>query len=148
MMVSEHTIAEKAAQTMLASDTASQWLGMSLEDVSPGEAQLSMAVTSNMLNGFESCHGGIIFSLADTAFAVACNSYNQVAVAASVSIDFIAPAVLDDKLTAYANVRSQGGRMGVYDVSVCNQEGVQIALFRGRSYRIGKPVFDEQQSGS
>lgn len=147
-MVSEHTIAEKAAQTMLASDTASQWLGMSLEDVSPGEAQLSMAVTSNMLNGFESCHGGIIFSLADTAFAVACNSYNQVAVAASVSIDFIAPAVLDDKLTAYANVRSQGGRMGVYDVSVCNQEGVQIALFRGRSYRIGKPVFDEQQSGS
>jgi acyl-CoA thioesterase len=100
-----------------------------------------MVVREDMLNGFDICHGGFITLLADSAFAFACNSYNELTVASSLNIDFITPARGGDILTARAAEVSQSGRTGVYDVEVSNQNGVRVAVFRGRSYRMkGKPV--------
>ena len=100
-----------------------------------------MRVVDSMLNGFDICHGGFITLLADSAFAFACNSYNEITVASSLSVDFIAPVRGGDVLTARAAEVSLSGRTGVYDVEVSNQNGVRVAVFRGRSYRMkGKPV--------
>lgn len=129
-------LAELAAVTMYQADMASQGLGMELISVAPGRASMSMTVRSNMLNGHKTCHGGFLFSLADSAFAFACNSRNQVTVASGCSIDFLAPAFEGDVLTATAQEYSLAGRTGVYDVHIANQEGKQVAVFRGRSYRI------------
>lgn len=131
-----HALAERVAAAMYARDTATQALGIRVERVVPGQAELSMAVRADMLNGHEICHGGFIFTLADSAFAYACNSYNLNTVASGCSIDFIAPARVSDLLTAKAHERQQAGRMGVYDVEVANQRGETVALFRGKSYRI------------
>ncbi|ASJ76836.1 hydroxyphenylacetyl-CoA thioesterase PaaI [Granulosicoccus antarcticus] len=143
MDISDQDRAERSAQAMLANDTATQGLGMELEAVGPGTAQLRMCVGDQMLNGHSTCHGGYLFTLADSAFAVACNTFNQVAVASSASIEFMAPAYAGDVLTAEASLQSQGRRTGLYDVIVSNQKQQRIALFRGRSHRIGKPLFDE-----
>lgn len=129
-------LAERAAQAMWANDRASAGLGMRIEAVGPGTATLTMPVRADMLNGHDICHGGFIFSLADSAFAFACNSYNLVTVASGCSIDFLAPAREGDVLTAHAHERSASGRTGVYDIEVVNQRGEKIALFRGKSYRI------------
>jgi len=117
---------------------------MRLVSVGPGRAELTMSVREDMLNGHEICHGGFIFTLADSAFAFACNSYNLTTVASGCSIDFIAPARQGDVLVARAEEQSVSGRTGVYDIVVTNTRGERIALFRGKSYRIkGHLVADD-----
>jgi acyl-CoA thioesterase len=134
-------IAEAVATGMMAKDRASQGLGLRVTHISPGHATLTMTVRDDMLNGFDICHGGYLTLLADSAFAFACNSYNELTVASSLGIDFIAPARGGDVLSASAVEVSQKGRTGIYDVTVCDQNGVQVAVFRGRSHRMqGKPV--------
>jgi acyl-CoA thioesterase len=132
----EQQIADRAAAAMFAGDFASQSLGIQVKEMRPGYARLGLFVRPEMLNGYAICHGGIVFTLADSAFAFACNSRNQKTVASGCSIDFLAPAQAGDELNAEAVERALLGRMGVYDVAVTNQEGRTIALFRGRSYRV------------
>jgi acyl-CoA thioesterase len=136
-------LARRVADAMWPNDHASLALGMRLVEVGPGVAKLAMTVRRDMLNGHEICHGGFIFTLADSAFAYACNSYNLVTVASGCSIDFLAPAREGDELVAYAHERSASGRTGVYDIEVVNQRGDKIALFRGKSYRIKGHVVGE-----
>jgi acyl-CoA thioesterase len=128
--------AEHVRDSMFASDHATQALGMAIVEVGPGTAALQMRVRADMLNGHAICHGGFIFTLADSAFAFACNSYNFNTVASGCGIDFLAPAREGDVLTARAHERALAGRTGVYDVEVANQRGETVALFRGKSYRI------------
>ncbi|MCW8194760.1 hydroxyphenylacetyl-CoA thioesterase PaaI [Proteobacteria bacterium 005FR1] len=135
-------LAQRCAESMWAQDNASQALGMKIEAVKEGEATLSMRVREDMVNGHRTCHGGMVFSLADSAFAFACNSQNEVAVAASCSIDFLAPAQLGDVLAAQAVKVHQGKRSGLYDVTVTRQDGTLVAKFKGRSSRIGQAVID------
>ena len=122
---------------MLASDRATQSLGATLDAIGPGSATLSMTVSRSHVNGFGMAHGGIVATVADSAFAVACNTYDQLTVASGFTVDFLAPAAEGDRLTAVAREVSRTGRTGVYDVEVTNQTGRRIALFRGRSYRPG-----------
>jgi len=129
-------LAERVAAAMFAKDRASQMMGMRIVKVGPGRAELTMTVRADMLNGHATCHGGFIFTLADSAFAFACNSNNQTTVASGAGIDFIAPAREGDVLTALAEERSATGRTGVYDIAVRNQRGEAVALFRGKSHRI------------
>jgi len=129
-------LAEAVAHAMWARDHAAQALGIRIESVAPGQAQLLMDVRQDMLNGHDICHGGMIFSLADTAFAYACNAYNQTTVASACNIDFLAPARRGDTLRAIATERSRAGRTGVYDITVQNADGNVLALFRGKSHRI------------
>lgn len=131
--MNKQALAERTAQIIEREDRASRWLGMRLQEVRPGYARLTMQVTPNMLNGQKVCHGGLIFSLADSSFGFACNSHNQHALAASCSIDFLAPAALGDELVAEANETAHAGRARIYDVRVTNQEGKLIAVFRGKS---------------
>lgn len=133
-------VAERCAAAMWADDRASQALGMRVEAVAPGFARLSMSVREDMVNGHQSCHGGLIFSLADSAFAFACNAGNRVTVASGCSIDFLRPGRLGDRLVAVCEERSRAGRTGVYDTRVENQDGTLIALFRGRSYSIAGEI--------
>src|ERR1700751_4535207 len=132
-----------AASELLRPDRASQSLGMRLTEVRPGGATVAMRVRADMLNGHAICHGGLVFALADSAFAFACNSYNLSTVASGCAIDFIAPAREGDVLTARARERQLAGRMGVYDVEVANEREEVVALFRGKSYRIKGHVVDE-----
>lgn len=136
-------LARRVADHMWRNDHASLALAMRLVDVGPGTAHLAMRVRRDMLNGHEICHGGFIFTLADSAFAYACNSYNLVTVASGCAIDFIAPAREGDELNAHAHERNASGRTGVYDIEVTNQRGEKIALFRGKSYRIKGHVVEE-----
>jgi acyl-CoA thioesterase len=129
--------AKKSAEIMWERDKASKGIGIKLERISPGEADLSLLVESKHLNGHDICHGGFIFTLADSAFAFACNSYNQAAVAQNNMITFIAPAQKGDKLLAKAREVSRSGRSGIYDVSVLSQDQKKIAEFRGHSRTIG-----------
>jgi acyl-CoA thioesterase len=135
-----HQLAQDAAQAMWSRDHVAQALGMTLDEVKPGYARLSMLIRQDMVNGHAICHGGMLFTLADTAFAYACNSYNQNTVASACHIDFLAPAHLGDTLVAEAVERSLGGRTGVYDVTVSTHSstgaGKTVALFRGKSARI------------
>jgi acyl-CoA thioesterase len=126
-------LAEKAAEVMWREDDASRSLGMKLECVGSGRARLSMKVQKSMSNGQKVCHGGLIFTLADSAFGYACNTHNQRAVSASCSIDYLAPAFVDDQLTAEAVEVERRGRRGIYDVKIINQKGETVALFRGHS---------------
>jgi acyl-CoA thioesterase len=136
-------LAQRVAEAMLARDTASKALGIAIVRVGAGVAEVSMTVRPDMLNGHGICHGGFIFTLADSAFAYACNSYNQSTVASGCTIDFVAPARGGDTLVALAHERSTSGRTGVYDVEVTNTRGERIALFRGRSYRIKGHVIEQ-----
>ncbi len=129
-------LAERVAESMYARDTATQALGIRIVRVAPGFAELAMRVRADMLNGHEICHGGFIFTLADSAFAYACNSYNLNTVASGCAIEFTAPARAGEILTARAHERQLAGRTGVYDVEVANERGETVALFRGKSYRI------------
>ncbi|MEY2781339.1 MAG: thioesterase PaaI [Pseudomonadota bacterium] len=121
---------------MWSRDAATHALGMVLEHISPGRAVISMSVRADMTNGHHICHGGLIFTLADSAFAYACNSYNINAVASACHIDFLAPAREGDVLEAQAEERSVTGRTGVYDITVRIRGGATVALFRGKSHRI------------
>ena len=134
-------IAEAVRDGMLAADRASRALGMSIEAIAPGSATLRMTVRGDMINGADVCHGGLITTLADSAFAFACNSYNELTLASSLTVDLVAPAREGDVLTAEATVANRAGRTGVYDIVVTNQRGERIALVRGRSYTMkGKPT--------
>ncbi len=133
-------LAEKVAAAMYARDPASQGLGITLDGVGPGHATMSMTIRADMLNGHGSCHGGFIFTLADSAFAFACNSYNLTTVGAACTIDYLAPGRPGDVLTATAREQALAGKSGVYDVAVINQEGRTVALFRGKSLRVGGHV--------
>ena len=126
-------VARAAAQAMWDKDLASRGLGMSLDAVGPGMASLSLTITAAMTNGHKTCHGGYIFTLADSAFAFACNSYNQNAVAQHCAVTFLRPAVEGDRLTATAREVARIGRGGIYDVKVTNQSGEHVAEFRGHS---------------
>ncbi len=126
-------LAAACARTMWNDDSASQRLGMALDHVAPGAATLTMTVTGEMTNGHGTCHGGYIFTLADSAFAFACNSYNQRTVAQQATVTFIAPVFKGDRLTATAREVSRRGRGGIYDVRVSNQAGETVAEFRGHS---------------
>jgi len=138
-------LAELAGQSMYERDAASQGLGATLDEISPGKATMSMTVKAHMLNGHKTCHGGFIFALADSTFAFACNSRNLTTVASGCTIDFLAPAFEGDRLIARASEYSLAGRTGIYDVHVSNQDGKPIAVFRGRSYRIKGNVVEPQQ---
>jgi acyl-CoA thioesterase len=131
--VNRQALAERIAAVIEREDRASRLLGMRLLEVGPGRARLSMRVTQEMVNGQSVCHGGLIFSLADSSFGYACNTHNQRALAASCSIDFLAPAQLGDELTAEAQEAAHAGRTRLYDVRVTNQAGELVALFRGKS---------------
>ncbi|MDQ0471678.1 hydroxyphenylacetyl-CoA thioesterase PaaI [Labrys wisconsinensis] len=131
--LSPQALAEACARSMWAEDNASQSLNMALRSVGPGTATVTMTVTAGMLNGHRTCHGGYIFSVADSAFAFACNSYDQRTVAQHCSVSFIAPAFEGDVLTATAREVSRRGRGGIYDVNIVNQNGEHIAEFRGHS---------------
>jgi acyl-CoA thioesterase len=135
-------LAEATAAAMYSRDLASQAMGMRIVRVGPGSAELTMTVRPDMLNGHALCHGGFIFTLADSAFAFACNSYNLTTVASGCSIDFVAPAREGDVLTAIARERAVSGRTGVYDIEVRNQRDEKIAFFRGKSYRIKGHVIE------
>ncbi len=144
MTDSKHMDADKLARAcaaeMYSNDPASQALGIEISNVRSGYAEADMTVRADMLNGHGICHGGYVFTLADTAFAFACNTGNEVTVAASANIDFLAPAKVGDQLTAVAEERSRSRRLGVFDVSVRNQAGTLLALFRGRSRSRPEPV--------
>ena len=133
--------ADHVRQGMLRNDRASKMLGMQIVEVRPGGATLSMTVRDDMLNGHDICHGGLIATLADSTFAFACNSYNELTVASGFAIDLLAPGRLNDVLTARCTEVSKAGRTGVYDTEITNQRGERIAVFRGRSYTMkGKPA--------
>lgn len=150
-MLDPQTVAERSAATMWAGDAASQALGMVLDEVRPGYARMSMRVRADMVNGHSICHGGLVFALADSAFAFACNSYNRVAVAQACDIVFVAPARLGEVLVAEAVERSRFGRNGIYDVTVtagadgASGGGGLVAEFRGRSRQIAGTLAEESE---
>lgn len=134
---------------MLAADRASRGLGMRLAAIGEGTSTLTMTVRDDMLNGFDICHGGFITTLADSAFAFACNSRNTLTVAAGLTVDFLAPAHGGDVLTARAAEVSRTGRTGVYDMVVSNQHDARIALVRGRSHALsGRTVLPVADPGA
>jgi acyl-CoA thioesterase len=154
-----HELARRCADAMWAADLASRRLGMRVDDVAPGRATLSMRVTAEMVNGHGTCHGGYLAVLADSAFAFACNTYDEVTVAAGFDIVFTAPAHLGDDLVAVAVERVRRGRSGVYDVTLTRASGVSgasgaggtsgagdtgsadvVAEYRGRSRSLGRPL--------
>jgi acyl-CoA thioesterase len=140
--------ADLVRESMFRNDRASKMLGMQIVDVTPGSATLSMTIRDDMLNGHDICHGGLITTLADSAFAFACNSYNELTVASGFSVDLLAPGRLGDVLTARCAEVSKAGRTGVYDTEVTNQRGERVAVFRGRSYTIkGKPAVPATDAG-
>jgi len=131
--MSTDRLARAAADAMWAQDTASRALGMAITEIAPGAATLTMPVSDTMVNGHGLCHGGYIFMLADSAFAFACNSHNQRAVAQHCAITFLSPGRLGDVLTARCCEVSRAERSGVYDVRVTRQDDEVIAVFRGLS---------------
>ena len=138
--------ARKVGETMFAADAASKdTLGMALLACEPGRAVMRMAVQALHLNGHQICHGGFIFTLADSTFAFASNSHNRNAVAAGCSIEFLRPARAGDVLTCEGVEQTLSGRHGIYDMRVSNQRGEVVALFRGKSAVIAGTVFPEEE---
>ena len=135
-MTNPQQLVERIAEVLYAGDLASQSHGIRLVEVRPGYAKLSMIVRGDMVNAHRICHGGMVFTLADSAFAFACNSHNDRTVAAAASIDFLAASYEGDELTAEATELWRTKRNGIYEITVTNQKGARIAFFRGRSYRI------------
>ena len=144
--VDRHDVARRCAETMWAADRASRRLGMELVEIAPGRARLTMRVTEEMINGHGTCHGGYLAVLADSAFAFACNTYDDVTVAAGFDIVFVAPARLGDELEAVATERARFGRSGLYDVTVTRADGTLVAEYRGRSRSTGRPMLTPDQS--
>jgi acyl-CoA thioesterase len=138
------SLAERAAAALFGRDRASQMLGMRLDAAWPGGARVVMRVRTDMVNGHGVCHGGLVFALADSAFAFACNSGNESTLAAAAAIDFLIAVREGDELTAEARELWRTRRNGIYEITVSNQRGARVALFRGRSYRIDGTVVDEE----
>lgn len=139
-------LAQNCADAMYQRDEASRNLGMEITQVSPGKATVTMPVSSIMIQGHGSCHGGYLFTLADSAFAFACNSYNKATVASGCSIDYMLGAREGDLLTANAVEQSRGNRTGVYDITITNQNGHVVALFRGKSYQVRGEVIQSENN--
>ncbi len=133
-------LAKAAGKAMFERDLASQAMGMTLDEIRPGYARMSMTIRADMLNGHLTCHGGYTFALADSAFAFACNSHNLNTVGAGCSIEYLAPGRAGDVLTAEAVEQTLSGKSGIYDVKVSNQEGRILVLFRGKSLRVSGHV--------
>lgn len=133
-------LARRCAAHLFGQDAASRSLGIAIEEIRAGYARLSMTLTETMLNGYAIAHGGMLFALADTAFAVACNSYDQMTVAAGCDISFLQPGRAGDRLTAEAVERSRVGRSGLYDVTVRRSDGAVLAEMRGRSRTVAGAV--------
>jgi len=127
-------VAKAVGAGMYARDRAARMLGIELLDIGPGFARMSMTVRQDMVNGHDICHGGIIFTLADTAFAYACNSHNRATVAQHCTITFLAPAKTGDALIAEAHEHTKQGRNGVTDIFVSRTDGTRVATFRGNSF--------------
>lgn len=137
------TLAARCADAMYANDAASQALGIRIDSVAAGMARARMAVRADMLNGHGICHGGYVFTLADTAFAFACNTYDDVTVAAGADVTFLEAVAAGVELIATAIERSRRGRSGLYDVTVASAaDGRVVAEFRGRSRSLGRPLLD------
>ncbi len=136
-------IAERATQALFDGDRASQMLGMTIESCGPGKATVSMRVRPDMVNGHHICHGGLIFALADSAFAFACNSHGDTTVAAGAAIEFLAPGREGDLLRAIAQERWRAGKAGIYEIEIRNQRDEAVALFRGRSHQIAGRLIDD-----
>lgn len=138
-------LAQACAEVMWKDDEASRQLGMSLDAVGSGSATVSMAIRDDMTNGHGTAHGGFIFALADSAFAFACNSYNERAVAQACDIVFAAPVHHGERLVAVAEERHRFGRNGIYDIRVTRDsaDGEVVAEFRGRSRTIGGSLVDD-----
>jgi acyl-CoA thioesterase len=132
--------ARRCADAMYAADAASQQLGIVISDVGPGRATAAMTVTDAMVNGHGICHGGYVFALADTAFAFACNTYDERTVAAGADISYLEPVRAGGELRAVAVERARRGRSGLYDVTVRTSTGIAVAEFRGRSRSLGEPL--------
>lgn len=133
-------VARASGAAMYARDEASKAMGAVLAEIGPGRAVMTMTVRRDMLNGYGTCHGGTLFALADSAFAFACNSRNEAAVAAGCSIEFLRPGREGNRLTATAVERALNGKSGIYDVSVTDESGAVLALFRGKSLKVGGTV--------
>lgn len=133
-------VARQCANRMLSQDEATRALGITVEVNEPGTATARVEVTPSMINGFGVCHGGYLFTLADTAFAFACNSYDRVTFAAGAAIDFLRPVQVGDRLVAEAQERHRGRTQGLYDVTVRDQDARVVAQFRGRSHATERPL--------
>jgi len=137
-------LAKRCAETMYANDAASRALGIRVDVPSAGRANATMTVRADMVNGFDVCHGGLLFTLADTAFAFACNGYDDRTFAAAASIDFLRPAHLGDDLRAQAREDYRGSKSGFYTVEIRNQRDEVVAVFRGRSASRGQRLLAPQ----
>ena len=144
----QQQLADRVTEALYAGDKASQSHGIRIVEVRPGYAKLAMVVRNDMVNGHRICHGGMVFTLADSAFAFACNSRNDSTVAAAASIDFLAPSYEGDELTAEATELWRSRRNGIYEITVTNQKGARIAFFRGRSYQIDGHVISADSGQS
>ncbi|HEX5787484.1 MAG TPA: hydroxyphenylacetyl-CoA thioesterase PaaI [Woeseiaceae bacterium] len=138
--------ARQSAATMLERDACTRALGIDIEIPEPGQALATMDVRDDMLNGFGVCHGGVVFVLADTAFAFACNAYNDETLSATAAIEWLQPVHAGERLTAHAREDERHGRHGFYTVRVCSREDVLVALFRGHSVSRGRPLFARDES--
>ena len=137
-------LAQACADAMFARDQASQQLGIKIESVAPGRAVLRMTVDDRMIQGHGNCHGGYLFALADSAFAFSCNTYDRATVASGCTIEYIRPAQLGDTLIATAEERTRGSRTGVYDITITNQNGKTVALFRGKSFEVNGTIRQQE----
>ncbi|NCF72916.1 MAG: hydroxyphenylacetyl-CoA thioesterase PaaI [Gammaproteobacteria bacterium] len=134
--------AKRCAAAMWSDDNASHALGIEIEVTGVGTAIARMTIRDDMVNGLDVCHGGLVFALGDTAFAIACNAYDSQSFAASCHVDFLRPAILGDQLVATATEEYRGRRSGYYTVKIHNQRDELVALFRGRSGSNGKPLIN------
>ena len=141
-MTSKNISAEEVVEHMMANDLFSQWLGVKVLEVKEGYSKIEMTVRDEMINGFGLVHGGIAFSLADSAFAFACNNRNQLSVALDTSINFLQAVHVGDVLTAEATENHNGKSTGLYHVQVSNQLGKKVAQFKGLCFRSGKPMIN------
>lgn len=142
-LTTPQAVAEATRDAMFRNDRASRMMGIAITAMGPGSATATMAVREDMLNGHDICHGGFVTTLADTAFAFACNAYNEVTVASGFDVNLVSAGRLGDVLTAQAHEVSKAGRTGLYDINVHNQRGEAVAAFRGRSYSMkGKALVE------
>lgn len=146
--VTPEELAGIVAEAMYKRDATANHLGIVIEETRPGYARAHMKIRDFMLNSHGTCHGGMLFAFADTAFAYACNSYNENTVASGCTIDFLAPTHAGDTLTAVAIERSRAGRTGIYDVDISDQRGNVVAVFRGRSHRIKGCIVGHPEAGA
>ena len=136
-------LAKQAVDHLLQNDLFSQWLGIEVVEINEGYSKIKMTIRKEMINGFGIVHGGVTFSLADSAFAFACNNRNNLSVALDTSINFIKPVHVDDVLIAEAKELHNGKSTGLYQISITNQNGHLVAVFKGTCFRTGKKLFEE-----